>query len=58
MFCFNYSVILLGDLVETMSLFKYFQRKEIPEKESLTAACESLKENPQECITVEEIKSV
>ena len=41
-----------------MSLFKYFQRKEIAKEESLTTACESLKENPPECITVEEIESV
>ena len=41
-----------------MSLFKYFQRKEIPKEESLTAAYESLKGNPPECITVEEIESV
>ena len=42
MFCFSYSVILLSDFVE-MLLFKYFQRKETPEEESLTAACESLR---------------
>ena len=58
MFCFSYSVILLSDYVEKMSLFKYFQRKEIPKKESPTAPCESLKENPPECITVEVIESV
>ena len=40
------------------SRLKYFQRKEIPKEESLIAACESLKENPPECITVEEIESV
>ena len=44
MFCFTYSVILLSDFVEKISLFKYFQRKKIPKEESLTAACESLKE--------------
>ena len=49
---------LLSDFVEKMSLFKYFQRKEIPKEESLTAAYESLKGNPPECITVEEIESV
>ena len=58
MFCFSCSVILLSDFVAKMSLFKYFQRKEIPKEESLTAACESLKENPPDCITVEEILSV
>ena len=39
-------------------LFKYFQHMEIPWEESLTAAYESLKENPPECITVEEIETV
>ena len=58
MFCFSYSVILLSDFVEKMSLFKYFQRWEIPKEESVTAACESLEKNPPECITVEEIESV
>ena len=58
MFCFFYSVILLRDFVEKISLFKYFQRKEIPKEERLTAACEFLKENPPECITVEEMESV
>ena len=58
MFCFSYFVILLSDFVEKMPLFKYFQRKEIPKEESLSAACESLKENPPECITVEEIECV
>ena len=58
MFCFSYSVILLSNYVEKMSLFKYFQRKGITKKESPTAACESLKENPPECITVEVIESV
>ena len=38
MFCFSYSIILLSDFVEKMSLFKYFQRKEIPKEESLTDA--------------------
>ena len=32
MFCFSYSVIMLSDFVEKMSLFKYFQLKEIPKK--------------------------
>ena len=58
MFCFSYSVILLSDFVEKMSFFKYFQRKEIPKEESLTAGFESFKENPLECITVEEIETV
>ena len=58
MFCFSYSVILLSDFIGKMSVFKYFQRKKIPKEESLTAECESLKENPPECITVEEIESV
>ena len=58
MFCFSYSVILFSDFVEKMSLFKYFQRNGIPKEESLTAACESLKENPPECFTAEEIESV
>ena len=58
MFCFSYSVILLSDFVEKMPLFKYFQRKEIPKEESVTAACTSLKKNPPACITVEEIESV
>ena len=44
MYCFTYSVVLLSDFVEKMSLFKYFERKKIPKEESLTAACESLKE--------------
>ena len=56
MFCFSYSVILLSDFIEKMSLFKHFQCKEIPKEESLTVACESL--NPPECINVEEIESV
>ena len=56
MFCFSYSIILLSDFVEKMSLFKYFQRKEIPKEESLTDACESFKKNPPECITAEEIE--
>ena len=38
LFCFSYSVILLSDIVEKMSLFNYFQRKEISKEESLTAA--------------------
>ena len=58
MFCFSYSVILLRDFVEKISLFKYFQRKEIPKEERPTAACEFLKENPPECITVEDMESV
>ena len=58
MFCFSYSVILLSDFVEKMLIFKYFQRKEIPKERGLTAAYESLKENPPECINVEEIESV
>ena len=58
MFCFSYSVILLSNFVEKMSICKYFHRKEIPKEESLTPACESVKENPAECITVEEIESV
>ena len=41
-----------------MSLFKYLQRKKIPKEESLTAACDSLKENLLEFITAEEIGSV
>ena len=58
MLCFSYSVILFSDFGERMSLFKYFQCKEIPKEESLTAACESLKENPPECMTIEKIESV
>ena len=58
MFCFSYFVTLLSDFVEKMSLFKYVQREEIPKEEILPAACESLKENTPECITVEEIESV
>ena len=38
LFWFSYSVILLCDFVEKMSLFKYFQRKEISKEESLAAA--------------------
>ena len=55
-FCLSYSVILLCDFVE--KLFTYFQRKEIPKEESLTAACDSWKENPSECIIVEEFENV
>ena len=58
MFCFSYSVILPSDFFEKMLLFKYFECKEVPKEESLTAAFESLKENPLECITVEKIESV
>ena len=58
MFCFSYSVTLLSDFVEKVSLFKYVQPEEIPKEEILPAACESLKENTPECITVEEIESV
>ena len=56
LFCFSYSVILLCDFAE--KLFTYFQCKEIPKEESLTAACESWKENPPECIIVEEFENV
>ena len=55
-FCFSYSVFLLSDFVEKMSLFNYFICKEIPNEESLTAACTSLKENPPEYITLKKSK--
>ena len=58
MFCFSYSVILLSDFFENLSLFNYFQRKEIPKEESLTAGYKPLQENPPECITGEEIENV